>query len=110
MSLSVCADCGEPSPWAGIVQIALAWALPTVIFVVLRQLGPDFRHRRALTVVLWLAILGSSLATLFLLDVLDSSDATQRLAAFQLGRGAVLAVAAVAFYRSGQRGHREARS
>ena len=110
MSFNVCTDCGEPSPWPGIVLIALAWALPTVIFVVRRQFGADSRHRQTLTVFLWLSVLGSSLGTLFLLDVLDSADPTQRLAALQLGGGAALAVAAVALYRSGRRKNQEARS
>ena len=110
MSFNVCADCGEASPWPGIVQIALAWALPMVIFVVRRQLGSACRHRSALTVFLCLSVLGSSLSTLFLLHILDSSDPTQRLAALQLGGGTALAVAAVAVYRSGRRRNQEARS
>ena len=110
MSFNVCADCGEPSPWPGIVLIALAWALPTVIGVVRSQFGADSRHRQTLAVFQWLSVLGSSLGTLFLLGVLDSEDPTRRLAVLQLGGGAAVAVAAVALYRSGLRRNEEARS
>ena len=109
MSFNVCADCGEPSPWPGIILLALAWTLPTVIFVVRRQLGPNFRHRKTLSVFLWLSVLGGSLGTLFVLGVLDGADPTQRLAALQLGGGAAFAAVAVAVYRSSRRRHQEAR-
>ena len=109
MSFNVCDDCGGPSPWPGIILMALVWTFPTVIFVVRNQLGRDSRHRQALPVFLWLSVLGSSLGTLFVLGVLDGSDPTRRLAAFQIGGGVILAVAAVAAYRSGRRRHHEAR-
>jgi hypothetical protein len=41
MSFDVCQDCSGTSDWGDAFRLALAWALPTVLWVLYRQLDSN---------------------------------------------------------------------
>jgi hypothetical protein len=73
--------------------------VPTVLFVLNRQLFPEDRWRRHISMALWPSVLGALLCTLFQLLFLDSSDRALQFAGVEVGVATVLAIAASALMR-----------
>ena len=77
MSFDVCHDCGGSTDWGVAVRLALAWVLPTVLWVLYQQL-PKGLASPVIALMLGWAAAGAALYSAFDLGMVDVEEPVQR--------------------------------
>ena len=106
MSFDVCSDCGG-NEWEGVFGLVMAWALPTVLCAIHRQLAPGTASRSLIGVVLGWTAAGAAVYSALELGMVDVGEPVQFEALLLALEGGILSALSIRVYRWAQ--HRRGR-